>query len=61
MYIYARIKHPFTSNLAAKHPKHSKFAVAGIQEKAADFSSRNNFANSSSFAQVSVPVETIIP
>ena len=60
-YIYAGSKHSFTSNPAAKHPKHSIFEVADIREKPADYSSRNNFANSSSFAKVSVPVGTIIP
>ena len=49
-----------------KHPKHSKFAVTDIREKpvdflllfntGVDFSLRNNFANSGSFAKVSVPV-----
>ena len=30
IYIYARKKHPFTSYLAAKHPKHSKLGVTDI-------------------------------
>ena len=51
---------------AAKHPKHSKFAIADIREKTSelfllfntgvDSSLRNNFANSGSFAKVSIPV-----
>ena len=56
-------KHPFTGYPAAKHQKHSKFAIelflsfnTGI-----DSSLRNNFANSGFFAKVSVPVHIIIP
>ena len=30
-------KHPFTSYLAAKHPKHSKFAITDMREKPVDF------------------------
>ena len=59
-------KHPFTSYPAAKHVKHSKFAITGHARKTSelfslfntgvDFSLHNNFANSGSFAKVSVPV-----
>ena len=71
IYDYARKKSPFTSYSAAKHPKHSKFAITDMREKpvdlffshdtGVDFSSRNNFANSGSFAKVSFPVESLIP
>ena len=64
-YIDARKKHPFASYSTAKHPKHSKLAITYIREKLAnffdcfntgvEFSSRNNFANSDSFAKVSAP------
>ena len=37
IYIYARKKHLFISYLAAKHPKHSKFAVINIREKTVNF------------------------
>ena len=58
-------KHPFTGYPAVKHPKHSKFAITDVGENrwifllfntGVDFSLRNNFANSGSFAKVSVPV-----
>ena len=54
IYIYARKKHPFTSYPAAKHPKHSKFAITDMREKpvdfllsntGVDFSSYNDFVN----------------
>ena len=64
-YIDARKKHPFASYSTAKHPKHSKLAITYIREKlvnffdcfntGVEFSSRNNFANSDSFAKVSAP------
>ena len=51
--------------------KNTKFAITDMREKLAffflfydmgvDFSSRNNFANSGSFANVSVSVGSIIP
>ena len=51
---------------AAKHPKHSKFAITDLREKpviffflfklGVDYFLRNNFVNSGSFAKVSVPV-----
>ena len=63
--------HPFTSYLAAKHPKHNKLAVTDIREKQVDFfndtarvsalASALIFANFGSFAKVSVPVGSIIP
>ena len=68
MQIYGRRKRPFTGYPEAKHPKHNKFAITDIQEKPGnffccstralmgfDFSLRNNFTNSGSFAKVSVP------
>ena len=64
--IYGRKKHPFTGYPAVKHSKHRKFAITNIREKpvnffllfnmGVDFSLRNNFANSGSFAKVSIPV-----
>ena len=64
-------RHPFTSYSTEKHPKHSKFAITDMREKPAfvflvydtgvDFSARNNFSNSGSFAKVSIPVGSIIP
>ena len=65
--IYGRKKHPFTGYPAAKHQKHSKFAIANIREKPLNFfycltlastlvSTIGTFANSGSFAKVSVPV-----
>ena len=36
--IYARKKHPFTSYPAAKHTKHSKFAITDMRRKPVDFS-----------------------
>ena len=63
---YARKKHPSSGYPAAKHPKHSKFVITDIREKpvnffllfntGVDFGLRNNFAKSSSFAKVSIPV-----
>ena len=35
--IHGRKKHPFTGFPAAKHPKHSKFAITDIREKPVDF------------------------
>ena len=35
-YIYAKKKHPFASYPAAKHPKHSKLAVADVRQKPVD-------------------------
>ena len=71
IYIYARKKRPFTSYPAAKHPKHSEFAVTDMQQipleflllysTCVDFNSRNSFANLGSFAKGSVPVQSIIP
>ena len=70
IYIYARKKHPFTSYPAGKHPKiqqvcHYRHArkTRGpffLYNTGFDFSSSNNFANSGSFAKVSISVETII-
>ena len=37
IYVYARKKHPFTSYLAAKHPKHSQFAITDMREKPVNF------------------------
>ena len=37
IYVYARGKHALTSFPAAKHQKHSKFAITDMQEKAMDF------------------------
>ena len=37
IFYYARKKLPFTSYLAAKHPKHHKFAITNMREKPADF------------------------
>ena len=37
IYIYARKKHLFTTYPAAKHHKHSKFAITGMGEKPVDF------------------------
>ena len=69
IYNYVRKKRPFTSCLAAKHPKHCKFAIIYMQQKPADyfllyntgvnFSSSNNFAHLGSFAKVSV--QSLIP
>ena len=51
--------------IPAKHPKHIKFAITDMRDKpvnfllfntGVDFSLRNQFANSGSFAKVSVPV-----
>ena len=36
-YICARKKHSFASYSAAKHPRHSKFAITGIREKPVNF------------------------
>ena len=36
IYIYVRKRHPFTSYLVAKHPKHNTLAVTGIQKKPVD-------------------------
>ena len=33
MYIYARKKHPFNSYPAAKHPRHSKFAITDMKNQ----------------------------
>ena len=70
-YIYARKKHPFASYPAAKHPKHSKFAIYRHTTKnselfllfntGVDFSLRNNFANLGFFAKVFVLLRSIIP
>ena len=60
-YTSVRKKRPFTSYPAARHPKHSKFAITDMREKPVGFSSRNNFANLGSFAKVSDPVQFIIP
>ena len=64
-------KHPFTSYLAEKHPKRSKFAITDMRQKPVNlfllyvtsvgFNSRNNFVNLGSFAKVSVPLKFIIP
>ena len=35
--IYGRKKHPFTGYPAAKHPKHSKFAITDMREKPVNF------------------------
>ena len=61
IYIYGKKKHPFAGYPAVKHPKHSKFAITDIGEKPVNFfllfntginfSLRNNFANSGSFAK----------
>ena len=37
VYIYARNKRPFTSYPAAKHQKHSKFAITNVREKPVEF------------------------
>ena len=37
IHIYARKKHPFTCYPAAKHPKHSEFAIADMREKPVKF------------------------
>ena len=37
IYIYARKKHPIKSYPAAKHPKHSKFAITDMREKLVGF------------------------
>ena len=57
---------PFSGYPAVNHPKHSKFAITTTRKKTselfllfntgADFSLRNNFANSGYCAKVSVPV-----
>ena len=44
----------------SKAPKHSKFRLTDMQEKPRRLYSRNNFANLSFFAIVSVPVQSII-
>ena len=59
-------KHLSSGYPAAKHPKHSKFAITDIREKPVNFfllfntgvdlGLRNNFANSGSFAKASIPV-----
>ena len=64
-------KCPFANYQAAKHPKHSKFAITDMQQKSVDFfllyctgidfSACENFANLSFSAKVSVPVQSIIP
>ena len=36
-YVYARKKHPSSGYPAAKHPKHSKFAITDIREKPVNF------------------------
>ena len=36
-YIYVRKKHPFASYPAAKHPKHSKFAITDMRQKPVNF------------------------
>ena len=60
IYVYARKKHPSSGYPAAKHPKHSKFAITDIREKPVNLfycSTRaSTFANSGSCAKVSVPV-----
>ena len=50
-------KHLFTSYPAAKHQNTANLCL----QTYVDFSSRNNFASISSFAEVSVAVESIIP
>ena len=37
IYIYARKKLPFTSYLAAMHPKHRKFAITDMRERSVDY------------------------
>ena len=37
IYVYARKKHSSSGYPAAKHPKHSKFAITDIREKPANF------------------------
>ena len=64
--IYARKKHPFVSYPAAKHPKHSKFAIIDTREKPVNFFycstraltlvSARILLTQVSFAKVSVPV-----
>ena len=44
---------PLTSYPAAKHPKHGKFAITDVRQKPVNFFF---FANSGSFAKLSVPV-----
>ena len=38
IYIYAKKKHPFSSYPAAKHPRHSKFAITDMRQKPVNFS-----------------------
>ena len=54
IYIYVRKMRPFTSYHAAKHSKHSKFAITDMREKPAD--SHNKFANLRSFASVETTI-----
>ena len=37
IYLYARKKHPFANNPAAKHPKHNKVVVTDIKDKPVNF------------------------
>ena len=37
LYVYARKKHPSSGYPAAKHPKHSKFAITDMREKPVNF------------------------
>ena len=64
-------KAPFSMLSRSKPPKSSKFKRTNIREKPVDFYlwyrtgveiiSGNNFSSSSSFAEVSVPVQSITP
>ena len=60
-------KRLYTGYPAAKHPKHSKFAITDTHRKTSglfllcDFSSGKKIANLGFFAKVSFPVGCIIP
>ena len=59
-YIYARKKHPFASYSAAKHLKHSKFAITNIREKPVNFfycSTRASTLVSAIYLKTQVPLQ----
>ena len=59
-YIYAKKKYPFASYPAAKHTKHSKFAITDIREKPVNFcycSTRASTLVSAIILPIQVPLE----
>ena len=58
IYIYARKKHTFTSYSAAKHPKHSKFAITDIPDQPVNLFIVQQFASVSTISLLTqVPLQ----